>query len=183
MPDPHIEIRSAKPGDCAALVDLYRDLNPADQPIPNDRERLEIWRAMLEQPGFSCIVGIAEGTLVESCSLAIIPNLTRGAVPTRSSRTSSRTATIDAAVLGERFSAMLCATPGRPDATRSCCSAVRNGPKCTVSTSPADSDLMTRLALWRGQFNNVLNLLPNIQMEPTRQTCRAGLWRAAHLAR
>jgi GNAT superfamily N-acetyltransferase len=76
-----IEIRLAKPGDLAALIELYRHLNPTDQPILNDYERQKTWRAMLDQPGFSCIVGIAGGSLVASCCLAIIPNLTRGGRP------------------------------------------------------------------------------------------------------
>lgn len=36
---------------------------------------------MLNQPGFTCIVGFTGGHLVSSCCLAIIPNLTRGARP------------------------------------------------------------------------------------------------------
>ena len=81
MPDPDIEVRLAKPDDLAALLELYRHLHPLDDPLPSDGTQRDIWRAMLDQPGFSCVVGISEGSLVASCCLAIIPNLTRGGRP------------------------------------------------------------------------------------------------------
>jgi GNAT superfamily N-acetyltransferase len=78
MPNPDIEIRPAESGDLAALLELYRHLNPIDQSFPSNRTEPEVWRTMLDQPGFSCIVGMSEGLLIASCCLAIIPNLTRG---------------------------------------------------------------------------------------------------------
>ena len=77
MSDPDIELRPAKTGDLPALLKLYRHLNPNDEILPNEA-RHGIWRTMLNQPGFTCIVAIQEGALVASCCLAVIPNLTRG---------------------------------------------------------------------------------------------------------
>jgi GNAT superfamily N-acetyltransferase len=81
MADRDLEIRPARPDDLVALMELYRHLNPVDQPILSVHELQTIWRAMLDQPGFSCIVGTAAGSLVSSCCLAVIPNLTRGGRP------------------------------------------------------------------------------------------------------
>jgi GNAT superfamily N-acetyltransferase len=81
MSDPNIELRPAQTGDPSDLLSLYRYLNPNDKPFPNEEARCEIWRTMLNQPGFTCIVATTGGVLVASCCLAVIPNLTRGGRP------------------------------------------------------------------------------------------------------
>jgi GNAT superfamily N-acetyltransferase len=88
MPNPYIrtrlddtQIRAAESGDLIELLELYRHLNPTDEPLP-DRETVErLWTGMLTQPGFCCIVATSAGLIVASCCIAIIPNLTRGGRP------------------------------------------------------------------------------------------------------
>jgi ribosomal protein S18 acetylase RimI-like enzyme len=78
MLDPEFTVRSAQSDDLPALIELYQHLNPTDDPVPDGPKRHEVWKAMLRQPGFSCIVGISAGRLVASCCLVVVPNLTRG---------------------------------------------------------------------------------------------------------
>jgi GNAT superfamily N-acetyltransferase len=72
-----LSIRGAEPGDLEPLRRLYEHLNPIDAPLP-EALAVERWKAMLAQPGFTCLVGHHNGHLVSSCCLAVIPNLTRG---------------------------------------------------------------------------------------------------------
>ena len=76
-----LTIRPSESGDLDALCQLYQHLNTSDEPQPEGRVLQERWEAMLNQPGFTCILGFSDGRLVSSCCLAIIPNLTRGARP------------------------------------------------------------------------------------------------------
>ncbi len=67
------EIRDLGVGDVDALIRLYEHLNPGDAP-----PSLEGVRAVFAHPGlrhFGLFIG---GTLIASCNLAVIPNLTRG---------------------------------------------------------------------------------------------------------
>jgi GNAT superfamily N-acetyltransferase len=71
-------IRSATRGDLARVLDLYRHLHPDDP--PPDAERAEAaWSALFGSGLTTVFIADAEGVLVSSCTLAIIPNLTRGA--------------------------------------------------------------------------------------------------------
>jgi GNAT superfamily N-acetyltransferase len=76
-----IVIRLAESADLSGLLDLYRHLNPNDVPPPEPFVLDQLWASMLAQPGLKCIVAAADGVLVASCCLAIIPNLTRGGRP------------------------------------------------------------------------------------------------------
>ena len=64
-----------------ALLDLYRHLHTADAPLPPEPALLERWEELLRDPKLHCLVADLHGSLVASCTLAIIPNLTRGARP------------------------------------------------------------------------------------------------------
>ena len=76
-----MEIRKARRGDLDALLALYEHLNPDDLPLPS-REQVEaIWQRMLDSDMTHCFGVEADGRLVATCVLTIIPNLTRGARP------------------------------------------------------------------------------------------------------
>ncbi len=73
-------IRLAKPEDLASLLALYRHLNADDQDIAPEfaaKRFLDI----LNHPGMSILLGLADGSPVASVTLVVIPNLTRGASP------------------------------------------------------------------------------------------------------
>ena len=73
-------IRSASSEDLPQLLGLYLHLNPADQ-FPS----LEIAERRLEElhryRGSAILVGIANSSLIVSCTLIVNPNLTRGGLP------------------------------------------------------------------------------------------------------
>lgn len=79
MPD-DLTIRSAAPDDLPALLDLYQHLNPGD-PRVSPEEGADILARFSRFEGSVILVGLLGETLVASCTLVVVPNLTRGAVP------------------------------------------------------------------------------------------------------
>ena len=73
-------IRLAGPGDLDGMLDLYRHLNP-DDPRPSPAAAEAAWGALLASKLTSVFVAEATGRPVASCTLIIVPNLTRGARP------------------------------------------------------------------------------------------------------
>jgi len=75
-----LTIRTADQNDLPALLGLYRQLHPDEEPVPLAvaRNRLE---QLLRYPGSSILVGMRGDDLVATCTLIVIPNLTRGAAP------------------------------------------------------------------------------------------------------
>ncbi|MQA91746.1 MAG: GNAT family N-acetyltransferase [Gemmatimonas sp.] len=73
-------MRAAGVQDLDTVLTLYRDLNPSDLPAPEERIRAA-WTDMLSAPGVSIFIASSRGRAVASCTLAVIPNLTRGARP------------------------------------------------------------------------------------------------------
>jgi GNAT superfamily N-acetyltransferase len=68
-----VAIRDLGVGDAGALVELYQQLNVGDAPPPP-----EAVCAVFTHPGLR-LFGLFDGdTLVATCNLAVIPNLTRG---------------------------------------------------------------------------------------------------------
>jgi GNAT superfamily N-acetyltransferase len=64
-------------GDLAAVQELYRHLNPAD-PQPGGAAARLAWRGVLSHPGLTVFLGeSADGTPVATCTLVVVPNLTR----------------------------------------------------------------------------------------------------------
>ena len=78
MTDPII--RLATPDDLPGVLALYRHLHPNDPPL-NAAIAGPAWAALLSSGLNTPIVADADGLLVSSCTLAIIPNLTREARP------------------------------------------------------------------------------------------------------
>jgi GNAT superfamily N-acetyltransferase len=75
-----LKVRFADSGDVPALLQLYRHLDPDDALTPLDdalknRELLQLYS------GSGIIVGCVDGALVATCTLIVIPNLTRGGAP------------------------------------------------------------------------------------------------------
>ena len=71
-------IRSARPADLEGVLELFRYLNPRDPPL--DPAKAEAaWSALLGSGLTTVFVAEIDGRLVATCTLAIIPNLTRAA--------------------------------------------------------------------------------------------------------
>jgi len=75
-----LTIRAAETQDIPALLELYQHLASGDV-VPSliqasaNLERLRLY------PGSDVLVGIADNQLVVSCTLIVVPNLTRGGRP------------------------------------------------------------------------------------------------------
>lgn len=74
------EIRVAKSGELPAILELYRQLNPAD-PVLDVEAAEPAWSALLTSGLTTVLVADLNGVLVSSCTLALVPNLSRGARP------------------------------------------------------------------------------------------------------
>ena len=75
-----MHIRRIEPADLRGLLALYHQLHP-DEPPPPEEALRRVWPQLLTDSRVSVFVGEFEATLVATCMLAIIPNLTRGARP------------------------------------------------------------------------------------------------------
>ena len=74
------DIRPAKLADLPGILALYRQLNPGD-PVLELAAAEPAWIALLSSGLTTPYVVDMAGLLVASCTLAIIPNLSRGARP------------------------------------------------------------------------------------------------------
>ena len=75
-----MQLRPASEGDLAGILQLLRELNSDDPELPVDVARTS-WMAMLNQSGLTVYVAELAGELVATCTLLIVPNLTRNARP------------------------------------------------------------------------------------------------------
>jgi GNAT superfamily N-acetyltransferase len=73
-------IRTVEQADLPALLELYRDLNPSDPPLALADATL-VWRQISNYTGCTIFVGVLDKALITSCTLVIVPNLTRGGLP------------------------------------------------------------------------------------------------------
>jgi ribosomal protein S18 acetylase RimI-like enzyme len=75
------DIRALSDIDLPALLQLYAHLHRKDEPLPEPRVVESVWGELLSSPHFFCFGGHENGSLVSSCTLVIVPNLTRGCRP------------------------------------------------------------------------------------------------------
>jgi len=76
-----IEIRELKESELDSILKLYSHLHDSDEPLP-DRQTIEVvWREIQNSSYFQYFGVFVEKNLVSSCTLSVIPNLTRGCNP------------------------------------------------------------------------------------------------------
>ena len=73
-------VRAAEPADLPALQGLYRHLIPEDERCPDDKAA-EILEKLRSFEGSAILLGFLGSDLVASCTVIVIPNLTRGGTP------------------------------------------------------------------------------------------------------
>lgn len=73
-----VTIRPARRDDLPGLLDLYRHLSPND-PAPEPTRAEDAWTRMLASDLITVFVAELDAGLVASCTLAVLPNLTRNA--------------------------------------------------------------------------------------------------------
>jgi ribosomal protein S18 acetylase RimI-like enzyme len=76
-----ITIRDVREEELAQLLELYRHLHADDSPLPAEDRLLELWKSICHNDNLIYLAAEVDGRLVSSCTLAIVPNLTRGARP------------------------------------------------------------------------------------------------------
>jgi len=75
-----LTIRAATRDDLASLQRLYRCLNPGD-PEPGPAQAATILDSLALYVGSAVLVGLCGGAIATTCTLIVIPNLTRGGAP------------------------------------------------------------------------------------------------------
>ncbi len=73
-------IREAAQKDLIPLLELYTHLHSNPMPEPNEKLQ-QLWDGILNDPNHHILVGEREGTLVCSCVIVVVPNLTHGQRP------------------------------------------------------------------------------------------------------
>ncbi|MEN6472612.1 MAG: GNAT family N-acetyltransferase [Syntrophaceae bacterium] len=76
-----MEIRELTIAELNDLLGLYRHLHAKDDPRPPSVEVESLWHAIGKNHDLKYFGAFVEGSLVSSCTLAIVPNLTRGCRP------------------------------------------------------------------------------------------------------
>jgi GNAT superfamily N-acetyltransferase len=75
-----MEIREAGEKDLPQLLKLYTHLH--DNPMPEIGAAIEtLWQDILADKNHHVIIGLADGEIVSSCVIIIVPNLTRNQCP------------------------------------------------------------------------------------------------------
>lgn len=76
-----MEIRPIPVDGLKQLLDLYRHLHTSDDPMPQASVVEATWQELASNPRNKYFGGFIGETLVSSCALSVIPNLTRGCKP------------------------------------------------------------------------------------------------------
>ena len=74
-------IRRLQRDDLRELLALYRYLHAADEPLPEPAIVDSVWTELLANANYRYYGGFFAEDLVSSCTLTIVPNLTRGCRP------------------------------------------------------------------------------------------------------
>lgn len=76
-----MNIREIRTDELQSLLSLYTHLHERDDPPPSAAVAEAVWSEALANPRISYFGGFASGSLVSSCTLTVIPNLTRACRP------------------------------------------------------------------------------------------------------
>jgi GNAT superfamily N-acetyltransferase len=76
-----IEIQTLEASALPALLSLYKHLHPCDEPLPAPEVVEAVWQEALQNPRCRYFGVFAGDQLVASCTIMIIPNLTRACKP------------------------------------------------------------------------------------------------------
>ncbi|MFA7280455.1 MAG: GNAT family N-acetyltransferase [Sterolibacterium sp.] len=76
-----MDIRPLARNDLYALLKLYEHLHSSDEPLPSQSKIDAVWSEIMSSDGLKYFGGFVGGELVSSCTISVIPNLTRGCRP------------------------------------------------------------------------------------------------------
>lgn len=78
---PLLDIREIQAQELQLLLALYTHLHERDEPPASSAVAEAVWAEALANPRIKYFGGFASGSLVSSCTLAVIPNLSRACRP------------------------------------------------------------------------------------------------------
>lgn len=81
MPLQRMNIRALQKDDLDPLLSLYAQLNPADLPLPPRAQVDALWIDVCANPAYRYFGGFVGSEMIATCTLAVIPNFTRGCQP------------------------------------------------------------------------------------------------------
>lgn len=76
-----METRELKATDLNELLELYSHLHSEDDPLPQRNMVEKVWNEIQENQHFKYFGVVINRKIVSSCTLTVIPNLTRGCRP------------------------------------------------------------------------------------------------------
>jgi GNAT superfamily N-acetyltransferase len=76
-----METRELKESELDELLDLYSHMHAEDDPLAERKVVEDVWQEIRNNPCFKYFGIYVDGKLVSSCTLSVIPNLTRGCRP------------------------------------------------------------------------------------------------------
>jgi GNAT superfamily N-acetyltransferase len=76
-----MHVRTLLPAELDALLALYKHLHKDDLPLPKRSEVEAVWTEAVKNPRCRYYGGFVGDELVSSCTIMLIPNLTRGCKP------------------------------------------------------------------------------------------------------
>ena len=76
-----MDIRHLEPGDLDGLLALYQHLHAADAALPGRSVVESVWTELIGNPRYRYYGAFVSDQLVGSCTLTVVPNLTRGCRP------------------------------------------------------------------------------------------------------
>ena len=76
-----MEIRAIKATELSSLLDLYTQLHESDSPLPDDAIVQATWREIQHNDNLRCFGAFIDDCLVATCTISVIPNLTRSCRP------------------------------------------------------------------------------------------------------
>jgi GNAT superfamily N-acetyltransferase len=76
-----MNIREIRTNELQSLLSLYKHLHERDDPPPSAAAAETVWAEALANPRIRYFGGFASSSLVSTCTLTVIPNLTRACRP------------------------------------------------------------------------------------------------------
>jgi len=76
-----VNVRELRSQELQSLLGLYAHLHERDDPLPPPAVVEAVWAEAIANPRIKYFGGFAAGALVSSCTLTVIPNLTRACRP------------------------------------------------------------------------------------------------------
>ena len=76
-----LQVRAIERNELDALLALYAHLHTRDEPLPDQSTISAVWEEALTNPRCRYFGGYVGQQLISSCTITVIPNLTRGCRP------------------------------------------------------------------------------------------------------